>query len=102
MGFGLLFKVYSKLCHAQLVLSSEVCKRSLMKADWLSSREAVIALIWGRRLRRGSGEKLVADRNCWIFGMTAVRFLCTYSLSASCIVTVLYHTPTLELPQMFI
>jgi hypothetical protein len=32
-------------------------------SDWLPSREAAIALIWGRCLRRCSGEKLASDRN---------------------------------------
>jgi hypothetical protein len=30
--------------------------------------EAVIALLWGRCLRRCSGEKLAADRNRRVFG----------------------------------
>jgi hypothetical protein len=34
-----------------------------------SSREAVIALIWVRCLRRCSGEKLVADSSRRVFGM---------------------------------
>jgi hypothetical protein len=42
-------------------------------SNWLPAREAANALIWGRCLRRCSGEKLAADINRRVFGKS---FLC--------------------------